>query len=85
MKTNPVKGVGQKEMHRSGRAGWLRAAVLGSNDSDRRDRAHSRRFRGVVSCLESQIQRNVKSTDKSLTEHYWRGIYGKNNIGKLES
>ena len=33
MKTDPVKGAGQKEMHRSGRAGWLRAAVLGSDDA----------------------------------------------------
>jgi len=30
---NPVSFVQQEEMHRSGRAGWLRAAVLGSDDA----------------------------------------------------
>lgn len=33
MKTNPVISSEQKEMHLSGRAGWLRAAVLGSDDA----------------------------------------------------
>ena len=33
MKTKPVIRAGQGEMHRSGRAGWLRAAVLGSDDA----------------------------------------------------
>ena len=33
MKTNPFIGISQVEMHRSGRAGWLRAAVLGSDDA----------------------------------------------------
>jgi len=31
--TQSVLSVGQVEMHRSGRAGWLRAAVLGSDDA----------------------------------------------------
>ena len=31
--TAPVLAIGQVEMHRSGRAGWLRAAVLGSDDA----------------------------------------------------
>src|ERR1017187_649863 len=30
---NPVMQTTQVEMHRSGRAGWLRAAVLGSDDA----------------------------------------------------
>ena len=38
MKTKPVIRAGQGEMHRSGRAGWLRAAVLGSDDANRIDR-----------------------------------------------
>ena len=33
MKTKPVSRMDQGEMHRSGRAGWLRAAVLGSDDA----------------------------------------------------
>jgi len=33
MKTKPPAVTGQAEMHRSGRAGWLRAAVLGSDDA----------------------------------------------------
>ena len=33
MKTKPVTRNDQVEMHRSGRAGWLRAAVLGSDDA----------------------------------------------------
>jgi vacuolar iron transporter family protein len=33
MKTESVIGTAQVEMHRSGRAGWLRAAVLGSDDA----------------------------------------------------
>ena len=33
MKTNPIIRIDQTEMHRSGRAGWLRAAVLGSDDA----------------------------------------------------
>jgi len=33
MKTTPLIHTGQAEMHRSGRAGWLRAAVLGSDDA----------------------------------------------------
>lgn len=33
MKTKPVTPMDQGEMHRSGRAGWLRAAVLGSDDA----------------------------------------------------
>jgi VIT1/CCC1 family predicted Fe2+/Mn2+ transporter len=33
MKKKPLIGVGQMEMHRSGREGWLRAAVLGSDDA----------------------------------------------------
>src|ERR1039458_6282358 len=33
MKTKSVIKKGQAEMHRSGRAGWLRAAVLGSDDA----------------------------------------------------
>ena len=33
MKINPTLVSGQAEMHRSGRAGWLRAAVLGSDDA----------------------------------------------------
>ena len=33
VKTKPVIYAGQKEMHRSGRTGWLRAAVLGSDDA----------------------------------------------------
>jgi len=33
MKANPVMQSNQREMHRSGRVGWLRAAVLGSNDA----------------------------------------------------
>jgi VIT1/CCC1 family predicted Fe2+/Mn2+ transporter len=33
MKTKPVIRKDQEEMHRSGRAGWLRAAVLGSDDA----------------------------------------------------
>jgi VIT1/CCC1 family predicted Fe2+/Mn2+ transporter len=33
MKTKPYISIGQREMHRSGRAGWLRAAVLGSDDA----------------------------------------------------
>ena len=33
MKKKPLIGVSQMEMHRSGREGWLRAAVLGSDDA----------------------------------------------------
>jgi VIT1/CCC1 family predicted Fe2+/Mn2+ transporter len=33
MKTTPLIHTGQMEMHRSGRVGWLRAAVLGSDDA----------------------------------------------------
>ena len=33
MKTNPSIHADQVEMHRSGRVGWLRAAVLGSDDA----------------------------------------------------
>ena len=33
MKINPTLVTGQAEMHRSGRVGWLRAAVLGSDDA----------------------------------------------------
>jgi vacuolar iron transporter family protein len=33
MKMKPVIHTDQKEMHRSGRIGWLRAAVLGSDDA----------------------------------------------------
>jgi len=33
MKTNPFISISQVEMHLSGRAGWLRAAVLGSDDA----------------------------------------------------
>ena len=33
MKINPTLVSGQAEMHRSGRVGWLRAAVLGSDDA----------------------------------------------------
>jgi VIT1/CCC1 family predicted Fe2+/Mn2+ transporter len=33
MKTKPLVVSSQAEMHRSGRAGWLRAAVLGSDDA----------------------------------------------------
>src|SRR5512135_3220444 len=33
MKTTPILPMQQKETHRSGRVGWLRAAVLGSNDA----------------------------------------------------
>jgi VIT1/CCC1 family predicted Fe2+/Mn2+ transporter len=33
MKTTPVIHTDQVEMHRSGRTGWLRAAVLGSDDA----------------------------------------------------
>jgi VIT1/CCC1 family predicted Fe2+/Mn2+ transporter len=33
MKTKPVIKMNRVEMHRSGRAGWLRAAVLGSDDA----------------------------------------------------
>ena len=33
MKTKPAIHASQGEMHRSGRAGWLRAAVLGSDDA----------------------------------------------------
>jgi len=33
MKANPVMQSNQREMHRSGRVGWLRAAVLGSDDA----------------------------------------------------
>jgi vacuolar iron transporter family protein len=33
MKTKPVIGTNKGEMHRSGRAGWLRAAVLGADDA----------------------------------------------------
>ena len=33
MKTKPVIRARQREMHRSGRAGWLRAAMLGSDDA----------------------------------------------------
>lgn len=33
MKTKPIICTDQREMHRSGRAGWLRAAVLGSDDA----------------------------------------------------
>ena len=33
MKTKPAIHTKQAEMHRSGRAGWLRAAVLGSDDA----------------------------------------------------
>ncbi|HEV2692965.1 MAG TPA: VIT family protein [Verrucomicrobiae bacterium] len=33
MKTKSLVGIGQAEMHRSGRTGWLRAAVLGSDDA----------------------------------------------------
>jgi VIT1/CCC1 family predicted Fe2+/Mn2+ transporter len=33
MKTKSGIKKGQAEMHRSGRAGWLRAAVLGSDDA----------------------------------------------------
>ncbi len=33
MITNPFHGIGGQEIHRSGRAGWLRAAVLGSDDA----------------------------------------------------
>ena len=33
MKTKPLVVISKAEMHRSGRAGWLRAAVLGSDDA----------------------------------------------------
>ena len=33
MKPKPLISIRQAEMHRSGRAGWLRAAVLGSDDA----------------------------------------------------
>ena len=33
MKTKPLVATSQAEMHRSGRVGWLRAAVLGSDDA----------------------------------------------------
>jgi VIT1/CCC1 family predicted Fe2+/Mn2+ transporter len=33
MNPNPFIGISQAETHRSGRAGWLRAAVLGSDDA----------------------------------------------------
>ena len=33
MTTTPIGPVEQRELHRSGRAGWLRAAVLGSDDA----------------------------------------------------
>jgi VIT1/CCC1 family predicted Fe2+/Mn2+ transporter len=33
IKTKAVIRMDNKEMHRSGRAGWLRAAVLGSDDA----------------------------------------------------
>jgi VIT1/CCC1 family predicted Fe2+/Mn2+ transporter len=33
MKAAAITGAGQAENHRSGRVGWLRAAVLGSNDA----------------------------------------------------
>src|ERR1700690_2397831 len=33
MKTNPDINADQVEIHRSGRVGWLRAAVLGSDDA----------------------------------------------------
>jgi len=33
LKINPVRLASQLEMHRSGRTGWLRAAVLGSDDA----------------------------------------------------
>src|SRR5512133_424906 len=33
MKATPIVRVQQRETHRSGRAGWLRAAVLGSDDA----------------------------------------------------
>ncbi len=33
MTTTPVSPVAEVELHRSGRAGWLRAAVLGSDDA----------------------------------------------------
>ena len=33
MNTNPLISISQPEMHRSGRVGWLRAAVLGSDDA----------------------------------------------------
>ena len=33
MRTKPVSRTEQAEMHRSGRSGWLRAAVLGSDDA----------------------------------------------------
>ena len=33
MKPNPFLGISRAETHRSGRAGWLRAAVLGSDDA----------------------------------------------------
>jgi VIT1/CCC1 family predicted Fe2+/Mn2+ transporter len=33
VKINPTLVTGQAEMHRSGRTGWLRAAVLGSDDA----------------------------------------------------
>jgi VIT1/CCC1 family predicted Fe2+/Mn2+ transporter len=33
MKNNHIGGIGQTEIHRSGRSGWLRAAVLGSDDA----------------------------------------------------
>jgi len=33
MKANPVMQSNQREMHRSGRAGWLRVAVLGSDEA----------------------------------------------------
>src|SRR5271157_5698871 len=33
MKKNPFISISQAETHRSGRAGWLRAAVLGSDDA----------------------------------------------------
>ena len=33
MNTKPVVFTSQVERHRSGRAGWLRAAVLGSDDA----------------------------------------------------
>jgi VIT1/CCC1 family predicted Fe2+/Mn2+ transporter len=33
VKINPTLVTGQAEMHRSGRVGWLRAAVLGSDDA----------------------------------------------------
>ena len=32
-KMKPIIHTSQAEMHRSGRAGWLRAAVLGSDDA----------------------------------------------------